>query len=308
MMNTQLKYGFKKEFSQFFRKFKLLGIILAVFGFAIANPLMYKFSGVMFSEMSKMSSMPQTQSSATAVVQNIASDTQSEAGSDLFGGMGLGDVANMYNNSSAMFSLSLVSFASYSLLIIMLVMMSAAGGEQKKRSMIVPMCSGLRFKNYLLPKFIIYPLSVFILTFLGGMTAGGLCNAIFDYDKISVDMIALGAVMMAVYVMFIVTIYLSLGLCTSRPGIMAGTVFIGQLVLDSFLEAAQLTDYQPFTLVAASNTIFTAGEDFDLSAKMPSILTAIGLSIVICVLMYFLALGVLNAKKIDNTEEDKPAF
>ena len=106
MMNTQLKYGFKKEFTQFFRKFKLLGIILAIFGFAIVNPLMYKLSGVMFSEMSKMSSVPQTQSSATAVVQNIGCDTQSGVGSDMFGGMGLGDVANMYNISSTMFSLS----------------------------------------------------------------------------------------------------------------------------------------------------------------------------------------------------------
>ena len=39
-----------------------------------------------------------------------------------------------------------------------------------------------------------------------------------------------------------------------------------------------------------------------------SMLTAVGLSAFISVLMFYLALAVLKAKKIDNTEEEKPAF
>lgn len=296
-MSAQLKYSFKKELSQYFRTFKFLGMILAIFGFAIANPLMAKFSAVLLSSMDGMSMPSQTAQISISV---------SGADEGLLGGMDISDVAAVYNNGALMYASSLVSFATYSLLIVMLVMRSAAGGEQKKRAMIVPLCSGLQNKNYLLPKFIIYPLSMFAMTFLGGLVSGGLCGALFDNWNVSAGMVMLGSLLMAVYMMFVITIYLSLGICTSRPGIMTGTVFVGQMILQSLLEGMGLKDFQPFSLVTSVNSMFV--DDGYVSGKIPSILTALGLSLIICVLMYFLALGVLNAKKIDNQEEDKPAF
>ena len=302
-MSTQLKYSFKKESAHFFRTFKFWGIVLAILGFAVANPIMYKFSGMLFSELNKAPAGTQT----AAVQMSLADSSEAPSDEGLLGGMGIGDMAAMYSSANSTFALSLVSFASYSLLIVMLVMMSAAGGEQKKRAMIVPICSGLQYKNYLIPKFVIYPLSVFSLTFLGGLIAGGLCNALFDQGKISAGMIALGALLIAIYLAFITAVYLSLGICTSRPGLMVGSVFLGQLFLQNMLESMGLKEYQPFSLVTALGEMYTV-PDYDLAAKMPSILTAIGLSIVIGVLMFFLALGVLNAKKIDNEEEEKPTF
>lgn len=296
-MSAQLKYSFKKELAQYFRTFKFLGMVLAIFGFAITNPLMAKFSAVLLSSMDGMSMPSQTSQISTSF---------SGADEGLLGSIDISDVVAMYNNGALMFAESLVSFASYSLLIVMLVMRSAAGGEQKKRAMIVPLCSGLQNKNYLLPKFIIYPLSMFAMTFLGGLVSGGLCGALFENWNVSVGMVMLGSLLMAVYMMFVITIYLSLGICTSRPGIMTGAVFVGQMILQSLLEGMGLKDFQPFSLVTAVNYMFA--DDGYVSEKMPSILTALGLSLVICVLMYFLALGVLSAKKIDNQEEDKPAF
>lgn len=294
-MSGQLKYSFKKEWAQFLRTFKFLGIILAVFGFAVAYPLMYKMMGTVL----QMTAERQT---ATAVIQADAS------ANDMISGY-ISAMAAAYSSAGLMYSMSLISLASYSLLIIMLVMMRPAGGEQKKRTMIVPMCSGLENKNYLLPKFIIYPLSVFGVSFLGCLTAGGLCNSLFEFNKISGGKMALGALLMSVYLMFAVTVYLSLGLCTSRPGIMVGTVFLGQMFLQSLLEGMGLSDYQPFSLITIVGEMYTPGDEgYDLAAKAPSILTAAGLCIVICVLMFFLALGVLNAKKIDNQEEEKPEF
>ena len=299
-MSAQLRYSFKKESAQFFRTFKFWGIVLAIFSFALANPLMYKVSGIMFEQLSdnqKFTSM--------TVQASVMPDSESPV-DDLLGGMGIGDMAAMYSSADSTLSLSMVSFSSYSLLIILLVMMPVAGGEQKKRAMIVPMCSGLKFKNYLIPKFVIYPLSVFALTFLGGLTAGGLCNSLFDVGRVSFGMVAFGALLIAIYISFIVTVYLSLGICTSRPGIMVGSVFIGQMFLQTFLVAMGLSDYQPFTLVTVLSEMYVP--EYDLAERMPSILTAIGLSVLIGVLMLFLALGVLNAKKIDNTEEEKPTF
>lgn len=299
-MSSQLKYSFKKESAQFFRTFKFWGFVLAVFGFAIANPLMYKVTGMLFKQLNENGG------GFTMTVQTSAVSDSASPADDLLGGMGIGDMATMYSRADSTLSLSLYSFSSYSLLIILLVMMSAAGGEQKKRAMIVPMCSGLKFKNYLIPKFVIYPLSAFALTFFGGLTAGGLCNALCEEGRVGFGMIAFGSLLISVYMAFIVAVYLSLGLCTSRPGLMAGAVFIGQMILQNMLEGMGLGDYQPFSAVTAVSSMFAPG--YDLKEKTPSILTSIGLSVVIGVLMFFLALGVLGAKKIDNTEEEKPAF
>ena len=299
-MSNQIRYSFKKERAQFFRTFKFWGIVLAIFGIAIANPLMYKMSGMLFRQLAD-----DRQPTTMTIQASVMADPEGSL-DDLLGGLGIGDMAEMYSRADSTLSLSLVSLASYSLLIILLVMMPVAGGEQKKRAMIVPQCSGLKFKSYLVPKFVIYPLSVFALTFLGGLTAGGLCNSLFDVGRVSFGMIAFGSLLIAVYLSFIVTVYLSLGLCTSRPGIMVGTVFIGQLFLQTMLDGMGLGDYQPFTTITMVSVMFAP--EYDLAAKMPSILTAIGLSAVIGVLMFFLALAVLNAKKIDNQEEEKPAF
>lgn len=299
-MSDQLRYSFKKESAHFFRTFKFWGIVFAIFGFAIANPLMYKMSGVLFSQIAE-SGQPTT----VTIQASVMADPEDSL-DDLFGAMGIDEMVSMYTSADSTLSLSLVSFASYSLLIILLVMMPVAGGEQKKRAMIVPQCSGLKFKNYLIPKFVIYPLITFALTFLGGLTAGGLCNSLFEVGRVSAGMVALGALLIAVYISFIVTVYLSLGLCTSRPGVMAGAVFIGQMILQTMLESMGLGDYQPFTTVTTVGVMFSEG--YDLAAETPSILVSVGLSAVIGVLMFFLALAVLNAKKIDNTEEEKPAF
>lgn len=310
-MSTQLKYSFKKESEMFFRTFKLWGIVIAIFSFALANPLMGKFSGVVLEELSKTEINAFEQTAAVEYVRTSAapdSETEADDGG-MLDGMGLEDMVGIYSDASAMCSMSLVSFSTYSLLIAMLVIKAAAGGEQKKRAMIVPLCSGLTNKNYLVPKFVIYPTAMFVVTFLGGITSGGLCNALFKYNKTGFDMIALGSLFMAVYTTFIITVFLSLGICTSKPGLMVALVFVGQLFLQSLLEGMRLTDYNPFTLITVTGAMFTPGaEGYDLAAKAPSILTAIGLSLVICVLMFFLALGVLNAKKIDNTEETKPEF
>lgn len=299
-MNAQLKYSFKKESAQLFRTFKFWGIVLAIFGFAISNPFMYKVTGLLFKQLNS------NQPTVTASVQISEQGGSDNALDDLLGGMGIGEMTEMYSRADSTFSMSMISCTTYSLLIILLVMMSVAGGEQKKRAMIVPMCSGLKFANYLIPKFVIYPLTVFVLTFLGELTAGGLCNALFEVGRVSFGMIALGSLFMAIYLSFIVVVYLSLGICTSRPGIMAGSVFLGQLFLSSMLEGMGLRDYQPFTLTSVVGSMYSPG--YDLSEDTASILVSIGLSVVIGVLMFVLALAVLKAKKIDNQEEEKPAF
>lgn len=295
----QLKYSFKKEWSHFFRTLRFWGVIAAILGFAVSNPLMFKFVAVLMNEV-----MPGISESSDSDILNQASINLSNQ----IGGIDISDALSMYSDAGLMFSVSLASFATYGLLIIMLLLMSAAGGEQKKRAMIVPLCSGLEYKNYLIPKFIIYPLFTFAVSFVSALIAGGLCNSMFEDNKITAGKLLLTALDMSVYMMFIVCIFLSLGLCTSRPGLLVPSIFLGQMLIESLLNSLGLLRYHPFALLSYVDSGIITSSEYPFEDELPSFITAIVLSVVISVMMYFLALGVLKAKKINNQKDIEPEF
>lgn len=294
----QLKYSFKKEWAHFLRTGRLIGLIAAIFSFALSTPLMMKMCAVIL-EMVDMNTDPMT-----------ASVTGSGSGENsAFGGIGMDDIMSTYSDAGMIYASTITGFCGLSLLIVMLILMAAAGGEQKKRATIVPMCSGLEYKNYLIPKFVIYPLFTFAITLVSGFAAGALCNALFPENHVSGEMMFISTLMVSVYMLFITCVYLSVGLCTSRPGVSTVLIYIGQSLLQTIFISVGLIDYNPFTLVTLPNfMVMDAEESFDLAASMPSIIVGMAISVVVAVLMFFLALGVLNAKRIDNTEDEKPEF
>ncbi len=300
----QLRSCFKKEWAQFARTFRLFGVIIVILGFALSNPIMFKFVSVVMGELTE-----ESPSMSTASLMNLTDQAPSE-GSDggLLGGINMEQAMAMYSDAGMMFSVTLSTFASYGLLVIMLILMSAAGGEQKKRAMIVPICSGLDYKNYLLPKFIIYPLFTFAMTFLGSLIAGGLCNSMFGNNKISASGMFLSALDISVYMLFIVSVFLSLGLCTSRPGVMVPCVFLGQTMIEGLFNSMGLVRFHPFALLTYISSGVITNPEYSFDEETPSFITALALALVISVLMYFLALGVLKAKKINNQAEKEPEF
>ena len=299
----QLKYSFKKEWSLFSRTGRLIGVIIALLFFALSNPLLFKFTGTVLQEMQDLPNNYQTTfASITAQNPNSANSTDNSAL-----GIDYGDMVDMYSNSGIMYGVTMANVCSNSLLVIMLLLMTTAGGEQKKRSMIVPLCSGLKDKNYLLSKFLIYPPVVCVATAVSSLIAGVLCNAMFPVNQIDPGILLLASVLAGVYMLFVTSIYLSLGICTSRPGVMTAAVYIGTMLIQSLLEGMGLPQFHPFTLLTlVGGGMFT--DDFVLSDNIANIAVSVGLSLLISVLMYFLALGVLGAKRIDNKEEVKPEF
>lgn len=285
----QIKYGFKKEWFQFSRTFRFGGILIAIFSFALADPLMYTALNVMVEYMSN------------------ADYAQMTASVGIGPGMdAVGMVSGMFNDAGLIFAMTMADLCASSLLIIMLILMSPAGGEQKKRATIIPSCCGLKYFNYLVPKFVIYPLTVFGGTFLASMTTGGLCNMLFSENKIGTGILVLAAFLCAVYAAFITTVYLSIGLCTSKPGVVTVLVYVGTTLVELILASLDLTKFHPFTLRAlVTGEMFYGG--FELSENIASICVGTLLSLIVMVLMFFMAYAVLNAKKINN-QEDKPEF
>ena len=299
----QLKYSFKKEWAHFSRTFKMWGVIIAILATAVFIPILFK-GALTYAEAFALGG--QNMSSASIAVQVSSAGFGGTPG-DI--GIDMEEEMATYSDAGLMFSLTLTSFASYGLLAVMLLLMSAAGGEQKKRAMIVPMCSGLEYKNYLIPKFVIYPLFTFALTFLSALAAGGLCNAMFPNNKITAAGLFLSGLDISVYMVFVLCVFLSLGLCTSRAGAMVPCIFFGQMLAESLLEGIGLMRYHPFALLGyAGSGMMTDPLNGSFDAEIPSFITALALSLVICVIMYFLALGVLKAKKINNQEDIAPEF
>lgn len=280
----QIKAGFIKEWLHFTRTFRLGGVILATVSFAIADPLMYWFLSMLLGAVSG------------------TTGSVSFTGADILSG-----AADMFNSSAIMYCMTLSEFCGTSLLIIMLVLMSPSGGEQKKRATIIPSCSGLDMRCYLVPKYVIYPLTVFAATFLSCCIAGGICMALFDGGMaLESGMMLLSALLCGIYAAFFITVYMSIGLFTSRPGLVTVFMYIGMSLVDVILTSLDLSDFQPLTLKSlVTGRMF--GSDFVLADNIANIAVSVLLSFVIGAMMFFLTLAVLRGRKINN-RVDKPEF
>lgn len=279
----QIKAGLKKEWLQFTRTFRLGGIILAIASFALADPLMYWAMNLLLDGIS--------------TTQAAVADT---------GALDIGEVASVFNNAGVVFSMTMAEFCSTSTLIFMLILMSPCGGEQKKRATIIPSCTGLGTLEYLIPKYIIYPAAIFVVTLASCMMAGGICNLMFTDGAIDAGMMFLAAVLCAVYLTFILVVYMSIGLCTSRPGVVTVFMYIGVSIVQIFLNQLGLTKFHPLTLRSiVTGEMFT--ESFVLADEVGSIAVGTVLSVVIGVMMFVMTYAVQKGTKINN-QVDKPEF
>lgn len=279
----QIKAGLKKEWLQFTRTFRLGGIILAIASFAFADPLMYWAMNLLLDGIS--------------TTQTAVADT---------GALDIGEVASVFNNAGVVFSMTMAEFCSTSTLIFMLILMSPCGGEQKKRATIIPSCTGLGTLEYLIPKYIIYPAAIFVVTLASCMMAGGICNLMFTDGAIDAGMMFLAAVLCAVYLTFILVVYMSIGLCTSRPGVVTVFMYIGVSIVQIFLNQLGLTKFHPLTLRSlVTGEMFT--ESFVLADEVGSIAVGTVLSVVIGVMMFVMTYAVQKGTKINN-QVDKPEF
>lgn len=254
----QIKAGFKKEWFQFSRTFRLWGILIATVSFSLADPLMYWAMNALLGSLT---------------------DT------DMYGSIGGAvDIENslgmLFGNAGSVFAGTMADLCATSLLIIMLILMSPCGGEQKKRATIIPSCSGLDTFSYLIPKYVMYPGTVFVTGFLAALISGGLCNLLFTDGKVSGGMVLLAAFLCAVYMAFFTAVYMSIGLFTSRPGVVTVFMYVGVSIVQMILMSLDLTKFHPLTLRSlVIGEMFR--DDFVLADNAASIIVGIVLSLVI---------------------------
>ncbi len=277
-----IKSGIKKELMLFTRGFKLLGVIITILAISLLYPFTYKSMELMANQISDMG-------------QQFGGETQGQVENAASINNMLGSISEMYGGSMAAvgFKTGVSSLTSTGSLVIMLLLMSAAGGEQKKRSVIIPTCAGLSPSGYVMPKFIVYPLVIGLMSFIGGMITGGISNLIYNNELIISD-IVFSSVCGAIYMFFITAVYFLTGLSTGRPGISVIIVYAGSTIVPLILQALDIDKYNPFTL---QTLLMSSYSEADMNNFILSTVVSVVLSVISCLL----TLMITTLRKIDNS-------
>lgn len=278
-----IKAGIKKEFMLFSRGFRLIGVIITIIGISLMYPLLYKSMEMMAGQIADMG-------------QQIGGEAQDQVTGavDSINGM-MSSLEAMYGGSMAAvgFKTGVSSITSTGFLIISLLLMATAGGEQKKRSVIIPNCAGITPAGYVLPKFIVYPLVIGVLSFLGGIITGGISNLIYN-KELNINDIIFSSLCAAIYMLFMTALYFLIGLSTGRPGISVIIVYGGSTIIPILLQSLDIDRYNPFTL---QSLLMSSYNDADMNNFMLSTVVAFILSVICCLL----ALMIVTLRRVDNT-------
>ena len=269
-MDMQLKASFKKELLAFFRTKRFLTLTIVILGISLLSPLLIVGMGSLMNSMS-----------------------------DIYDSVGM-DISGLTDELSSSATLGVSSQISdvsgVGLLVFLLLINSFAGGEQKKRSIIIPQSSGLDSFNYLLPKFIVYPVAVFALSLLGTVAAGVVSSLVFDVNDIFWPLAIAGGATLGVYNMFFVCLHLALGTSTGKAGMSSAVCISASMLLSGFFSAIDATPaYNPFALNSAAGSLVLGAE------PVANIVVGIVLALAIMAGVFFLALFVQKAKRIDNS-------
>lgn len=287
-----LKEGIKKEMMFFTRSFRMWGVLMAAVLFAIVAPLLIKLSFIMLESLDGMMN-------ESEYMENTGFNGEGMEFGIEFGGADMDmDIETEMGKFGAVSALG--DLTSTLMLIFMLVIMYAAGGELKKRSMIIPQNAGLSSKLYVLPKFIVYPVSAVIFAFCGMWIGFGISTLVFPGVQVSVLGVLEAAFAAAVYDAFIIVLYLTLGLCTAKAGIATVIMYGGSTILSALFSALGADKFHPFTLQMQAQSA-VAEESFDALNYWGSM----GITVLIMILCYFVTLFVISARRIDNRGKEE---
>ena len=296
-----LKTGLKKEMMYLGRTGKLVGIIVAMLVFAIMDGIMLKVTGAMMSSMSTT-----MQQQIGELPDEVAESEKANELNEITNSMS--SMTSLFDNMSASTVLysTIADISGLGILITLLVIKSACGGEQKKRSIIIPRCAGLTPKMYILPKFILYPAIIFILSVISVLIASVMSQLLFE-GSILFENVLVAGVTLGIYLAFVMTVMLTLGICTEKPGISVIIVLVAINIVPSLLSSYRVDRFNPFALPALVSGAVTAEGSAFASLDMLNFWVSVGTTIVISVVLYFVTLLALNAKEVRN-EGNEPVL
>ena len=215
---TQLRAGIKKEWLELSRTWRLLGLLLAFFGLAVADPLLMR---------------------GMAFLMKILQDSPSMAMLD-----GMPEIFNQEIGVSAFVG----DCASTAGLVTLLLLMRTAGGEQKKRCTVIPITLGFSRETYIYAKFLVYPPFIFLLTLASYFLSYGVSSLVFPHH-LGISEIILPAFCLAFFMAYQVCLYLGLGCATGKAGIFVAVLYLISSLVPTVLNTAGWNRYNPYALI-----------------------------------------------------------
>ncbi|MCL2632938.1 MAG: hypothetical protein FWD34_00305 [Oscillospiraceae bacterium] len=278
---NQIVAGLKKELLYSWRSLRFMAIVLVFLGNALFYPLMCGL-------MSSLGDMEMADMGAMGDLDAMLAMYRGEQG--------------LY-----MSMVSFVSFAGLGGIIIMILLSQAAGGEQKKRSIIVPQVAGLSPMGYILPKFILYPPLVFIMTVLSAFLTNAACQ-LFIKVSYPVEVVWVMGILTGVSLMFTVCLYMFLGISLVQPGlsviyvVVADTVF--SMVIAGFFFVNKYTPWNLTDMAVIAITNHSEERDVFSGIGYSNIAVTVMITLFLCVLLMLGALFSIVAKRTDNTADE----
>lgn len=265
----------------------MFGVIFAIMIISLFDPLVYKGMTIFVNLMGEQ--LEQSGFTMTADAGTLAS-ADGDATNPFAG------LTELYESFRApeIASAAVADFTSTSALIIFLVLMQPSGGEQKKRSTIIPLCAGLTPIRYIVPKFVIYPLTAFLSSLIALPLCAGVSVFLFGGEISFANSLAAGAVV-GLYLAFLIVIELTLGICTARPGLAAIFTILGSQLLPTVLGLFRINRFNPFVLPDLASG-FLNNEVGTLNLWVSVMVT-----VVVGVILFFTTLLTQTARRIDNS-------
>jgi len=272
-MNIQTKASFKKEFMAYIRTYNFLAVALVIIGLAIFSPLLIAGTGALMDAMS-----------------------------DVYDEMGI-DVSIMTEMLGTAASIgvtsSVESITGAGLIVVLLLLNKAAGGEQKKRAVIIPKSAGLRSFAYIFSKFIIYPLSAFVLTVVAMFAAWAFSLLVFDINDVTFSGVLLSGIISGFCLMMYICFHLALGTATGKAAMSAAICITASILLPTFFSVISAEYmFNPFALNVVAYTVIL--NDSITGAELTDIAVSAVFALGIMAVAYFVALFAQNARKVDN--------
>jgi hypothetical protein len=286
---NQINAGLKKECIFFWRTYRFIGMILLFFGSALLYPLM----------------------SATMIFMGNTLETEMQ-GMEMYGMPGIEGIDALIGMFTPEFTyISSLTMISSAVVLMMILLVETAGAEQKKRSIIIPQTAGLTVAGYVLPKFMLYPPMAFAFTVASALLANSACHMVFGESN-SFMVVMMSGILYGISGMFLICLYLFLGISLARPGLSVLYVLAADTVFGLIITGALRIDrFTPWNLTGmADRLVHTMKPQPLFSSYMPpptdeqSVAITAAITLILCTGFLFATLFSLTAKRMDNTADE----
>jgi ABC-2 type transport system permease protein len=229
-------------------------------------------------------------------------DMMQSEGVEMLPGMDamMGGISDIYTLEMTYMG-SLATIGQIAVIVIMVLLIGTAGSEQKKRSIILPQVAGLTPSGYVVPKFILFPPLTFVMTLLSAMLANVASLPVFG-EAMPFETVMLTGTLYGLFMMFMVCLYLFLGISLVQPGLSIVYVLGGSMVVSLMLTVVfEIDRFTPWNLTVMSDSMVMFGSHTVDNGTM--IVTAV-ITFMLCLVLFAATWFAMVAKRMDNTADE----